>query len=126
VTTIADRNKHLIQACYEQFFAEGRLDGLADIVDEDFVQHSPDSPSGRDAYLEHLKNAAFAGGTSDIKRVIATDEYVLVHHHLRLSGDDGPGLAVMDLWRLRGGTIVEHWDVEQPMPEPSRVPNGML
>jgi predicted SnoaL-like aldol condensation-catalyzing enzyme len=122
----ADRNKQLIQQCYKQFFGAGSLDGISDVIAEDFVQHSPDAPSGRDAYLEHLRHAAFAGGTSDIKRIIADDEYVVVHHHMRLPGDDGPGLAVVDLWRLSDGKVVEHWDVEQPMPEVSRVPNGML
>lgn len=121
-----DRNKKLVEECYEQFFVRGSLEGLADVIHEDFVQHSPDAPSGRDAYLDHLKEAAFAGGTSSIKRIVADDDYVVVHHHMTLPGDDGPGLAVVDLWRLRDGKIVEHWDVEQPLPDPSRVPNGML
>jgi predicted SnoaL-like aldol condensation-catalyzing enzyme len=35
-------------------------------------------------------------------------------------------LAVVDIWRFVDGKIVEHWDVEQPLPESSSTPNGML
>lgn len=122
----AERNKAIVRTCYEQFFVHRRLDALAEHIHEGFVQHSPDAPSGRDAYLAHLEEAAFNGGSCDLKLVIADGDYVAVHHHLRLRGDDGPGLAVVDLWRLEAGKLVEHWDVEQPVPEPSRVPNGMF
>jgi predicted SnoaL-like aldol condensation-catalyzing enzyme len=33
---------------------------------------------------------------------------------------------VVDIWRLAEGLVVEHWDVVQPVPEPSAVPNGMF
>jgi predicted SnoaL-like aldol condensation-catalyzing enzyme len=45
---------------------------------------------------------------------------------MTLSGDEGRGMAVVDLWRLEDDLVVEHWDVEQPVPEPEHVPNGML
>jgi predicted SnoaL-like aldol condensation-catalyzing enzyme len=122
----AERNKETIRRCYEEFFGKGNLDAAVGLIHEDFVQHSPDSPSGRDAYLEHLRHAAFAGGTSRIHRIIAEGEYVVVHHHMTLPGDDGRGMAVVDLWRLEDGLVVEHWDIEQPIPEPEHVPNGML
>ncbi len=121
-----ERNRDIVRTCYEEFFVHGRLDTAADLIHERFVQHSPDAPSGREAYLAHLKEAAFAGGTSEIKLILADGDYVAVHHHLRLRDDSGPGLAVVDLWRVEDGKIIEHWDVEQPVPEPERVPNGMF
>jgi predicted SnoaL-like aldol condensation-catalyzing enzyme len=124
--TLAERNKRIVRACYEQFFVHRRLDAVADAIHEKFVQHSPDAPSGRDAYLAHLREAAFAGGTCDIKRILADGDLVAVHHHMTLRGEDGPGLAVVDVWRLEDGKLVEHWDVEQPVPAASRVPNGMF
>jgi predicted SnoaL-like aldol condensation-catalyzing enzyme len=125
-TDRASRNKEIIRSSYEQFFEHGDVTGLAEVIDENFVQHSPDAPSGRDAYLRHLAEAAFAGGTSHIKLLIADGDFVAVHHNMILRGADGEGLAVVDLWRLRDGKIVEHWDVEQPVPDRSRIPNGMF
>lgn len=39
---------------------------------------------------------------------------------------DERGFAVVDIWRLEHGQIVEHWDVVQPVPEAARIPNGMF
>jgi predicted SnoaL-like aldol condensation-catalyzing enzyme len=121
-----EANKALVRRCYEEFFGHGRLDAVADAISEQFVQHSPDAPSGRDEYLAHLREATFNGGSSDIKRILADGDLVAVHHHMKLRDDPGPGLAVVDLWRVEDGKLVEHWDVEQPVPEPHRSPNGMF
>jgi predicted SnoaL-like aldol condensation-catalyzing enzyme len=122
----AGRNKEIIRSCYEQFFTHRDLSRLTEVIGEGFVQHSPDAPSGRQAYLDHLAVAAFYGGSSDIKLILADGDHVAVHHNMKLPGEQGEGLAVVDLWRLENGRIVEHWDVEQPVPESSRVPNGMF
>ncbi|MEV4664805.1 nuclear transport factor 2 family protein [Micromonospora echinofusca] len=126
VRDLANRNRQIIQDSYDSYFTRRDLTFLAEVIDKDFVQHSPDAPSGREAYLEHLAEAAFAGGTCSVKHVLADGDLVAVHHHMTLPGDDGAGLAVVDLWRLKDGRIVEHWDVEQPVPDPTRVPNGMF
>jgi len=123
---LKNANKQLVAECYERYFRDGDVDAVAQLIHEDFVQHSPDAPSGRDAYVDHLKHAAFLGGSSAVKRIIADGDYVAVHHNMTLPGDTGAGLAVVDLWRVADGKLVEHWDVEQPVPEPSRVPNGMF
>lgn len=123
---MSHENKEIIRSCYEQFFTHRDLSRLEEVIGEDFVQHSPDAPSGRRAYLDHLAEAAFFGGSSDIKLILADGDYVAVHHNMKLPGEQGDGLAVVDLWRLAGGRIVEHWDVEQPVPDASKVPNGMF
>ena len=54
----------------------------------------------------------------DIKRAVAEDDMVVTHSLLvRKSGD--PGLAMVDIFRLENGKIVEHWDVIQEVPENS-------
>jgi predicted SnoaL-like aldol condensation-catalyzing enzyme len=123
VTTTVS-NKQLMLQCYDEFFNKRNLAMAIDLIHEDFIQHSPDAPSGRDAYIEHLKEAAFGHSKIEIKRVIADEDYVVVHY--RMSPPDGPALAVVDIWRFADGKIVEHWDVEQPLPEASSTPNGML
>ncbi|BCJ67357.1 nuclear transport factor 2 family protein [Polymorphospora rubra] len=124
--TTSEHNRELVRSLYEQFFVHRDLDAVAALIHERFVQHSPDAPSGRDAYVAHLREAAFAGGSSDVKRIIADGDLVAIHHHMRLRDDDGPGLAVVDLWRIEDGRLIEHWDVEQPVPATARVPNGMF
>jgi predicted SnoaL-like aldol condensation-catalyzing enzyme len=122
--SVAHGNKDLIVRGIAEFTA-GNIDVLRTLLREDFVEHSPDNPSGRDAFVEFLAAAPVARAKLDLKRVIADDEYVVVHYQMRTPEDEA-GTAVVDIWRLVNGQIVEHWDVVQPVPEPSRVPNGMF
>jgi predicted SnoaL-like aldol condensation-catalyzing enzyme len=61
----------------------------------------------------------------DFKRFIAEGDLVAVHSHLRLS-PEARGTAVMDIFRLENGKIVEHWDVLQEVPETAENQNTMF
>jgi predicted SnoaL-like aldol condensation-catalyzing enzyme len=52
----------------------------------------------------------------DLRRVIAEDDLVVMHY--RMVTPDGER-AVVDIWRMVDGQIVEHWDVVQPVPDTS-------
>ena len=120
----AHHNKDLVLRGIAEF-ATGNVGVLRTLLREDFVEHSPDTPSGRDAFVEFIAAAPVARAKLDLKRVIADDEYVVVHYHMS-TPDDERGTAVTDIWRLVNGQITEHWDVVQPVPESARVPNGMF
>ncbi|WP_088997770.1 nuclear transport factor 2 family protein [Micromonospora echinaurantiaca] len=122
--TTAHSNKDLILRGFGEF-AAGNIEVLRTLLREDFVEHSPDNPSGRDAFVEFIAAAPVARAKLDLKRIVADDEYVAVHYHMS-TPEDEHGTAVVDIWRLANGQIVEHWDVVQPVPEPSRTPNGMF
>ena len=46
-------------------------------------------------------------------------------HHLAFSGPHDRGRTFVDIWRVREGRIVEHWDVIQTIPEKLANSNGM-
>ncbi|WAS95878.1 nuclear transport factor 2 family protein [Nannocystis punicea] len=106
-------------------FARGNLKILDIVLGEDFVEHSPGNPSGKAAFIEFIAAAPVAGSRLDLKRVIADEEYVVVHYHM-IPPEGGRGDAVVDIWRLEGDLIVEHWDVVQPVPAAGEIPNGMF
>jgi predicted SnoaL-like aldol condensation-catalyzing enzyme len=50
---------------------------------------------------------------------------VVLHSHLLLKPGDR-GSAVVDIFRLENGKIVEHWDVVQEVPEKTANNNTMF
>ena len=53
-------------------------------------------------------------------------DYVILHSHWQGLSDNPRGEAVVDIFRLEGGKVLEHWDVIQPIPETSANANTMF
>jgi predicted SnoaL-like aldol condensation-catalyzing enzyme len=92
-----------------------------------YKQHNPlvaDGPEGLKAFCEFLKTN-FPEAHSEIKQVFADGDYVILHvHSTRTPGTRGR--AIIEIFRLEGGKIDEHWDTIQEIPETSANPNGMF
>lgn len=120
----AEHNKEIIARGFTEF-ASGNVEIMRTLLREDFIEHSPGAPSGRDAYIEYVTNSPIAKSRLEIKRIISDDHYVVVHHHMIPHGVEG-GVAIVDIWRLVDDQIAEHWDVKQPVPEAAQIPHGMF
>jgi len=96
-------------------------------VDPGYIQHNPMARTGRDAAIAFLEPffAKNPGIRYEIKRVIADGNLVAVHSHGRFSAEDR-GMAVVDILRVQGCRVMEHWDVVQPVPETAANANGMF
>lgn len=96
-------------------------------VDPGYIQHNPMAQSGRDAAIGFLEPffAQHPDIQYSIKRVIADGSLVAVHSHGRFAPDDR-GIAVVDILRVEGCKVMEHWDVVQPVPEKAANSNGMF
>jgi predicted SnoaL-like aldol condensation-catalyzing enzyme len=62
----------------------------------------------------------------ELKRVFSDGDYVILHSHWHGLSDNPRGEAVVDIFRLEGGKVLEHWDVIQPIPETSANANTMF
>jgi predicted SnoaL-like aldol condensation-catalyzing enzyme len=128
--SIADleRNKRTVIAFYSRAFNDHEpADAVAKYVGSEYVQHNPDTPSGADAFIQSASGfiAKFPQVSVEIKRVIAEGDLVVTHDLIKTSPEDR-GMAGADIFRLRDGKIVEHWDVRQPVPETAANDNTMF
>ena len=121
-----ERNKALVK----QFFAavESRDKAtVTKIVREDYIQHMPAIPTGRAAILNYIDRMTPSGPGKmpQFARVIAEGDLVVVH--FRREDPNGP-VATMEIFRIQGGQIAEHWAVTEAIPpeDKARNKNGMI
>lgn len=88
------------------------------------LTHEANKKTVLEFYEKELKQR-FPGLHGEIKRVFADRDYVILHVHARREPGDA-GIAIVDIFRLEAGQIVEHWDVRQPIPATSVNNNGVF
>lgn len=92
-----------------------------------YRQHNPGTADGPESFIKTVKWFAqnFPEFRMETKRIIAEGDLVVLHSHLILKPGDR-GSAVVEIFRLETGKIVEHWDVVQEVPETSANNNTMF
>jgi len=91
-----------------------------------YRQHNPAAPDGKEALIALLKGLPPEVTIHyEFKRVLSDGDMVVVHSLVTNSPTDR-GSAVIDMFRLEHGKVVEHWDVVQPIPEKSANKNTMF
>jgi predicted SnoaL-like aldol condensation-catalyzing enzyme len=123
----ADANRKVIFAFYERFFNLHDLTAADPYIAEVYIQHNPNVPNGREAFVEGFTRvfAQFPQRHGQIVRAIAEGDLVVRHVHMTKSPEDR-GAAVVDIFRVDHGRIVEHWDVQQAVPAQASNNNTMF
>jgi predicted SnoaL-like aldol condensation-catalyzing enzyme len=96
-------------------------------IGDRYVQHNLRAPSGPEGLEAHVAmvRETFPDNQGALQRGFVDGDRVFLHFHTRRSPDQ-LGMAVMDMFRLENGKVVEHWDVIQPIPEAPANDNGMF
>lgn len=121
------RNRKVIQDFARIFYQDKDVKrAFESHVVPGYIQHNPGIADGRDAAVAALTPMFSAPGARfEIKRIVVDGDLAVIH----LFGQGDPatrGAAVADIYRLKDGKIVEHWDILQPMPEKSANPHPMF
>ena len=122
-----EANKKTVVEFYEKALNQKDFEAASRYFGSRYIQHNPNAPDGIEGFKTFLAflREKFPQSRSEIKRALAEGDYVILHvHAVRTPGERGS--AIVDIFRLEDGKIVEHWDVVQPIPEKAANSNGMF
>ena len=121
-------NARIVTAFYELAFNQHRPTEAARLyIGDRYIQHNPNVPNGAEAFYGYFEGFFREHPQSrvTIHRVIADGDLVALHLHSQESPDD-PGRAIVDIFRVENGKIVEHFDVIQSVPATTANGNTMF
>ena len=122
-----EANRKVVLDFYEKGLNQKDADAAIALMGNRYVQHNPnaaDGPEGFRKFIGFLREN-FPNSRSEIKRSFVDGDYVIVHvHAVREPGTRGA--AIIDIFKLENGKIVEHWDVVQDVPEQALNTNTMF
>jgi predicted SnoaL-like aldol condensation-catalyzing enzyme len=122
-----ENNKQVVLAFYEAALNRLDYDAAAQYLGPEYRQHNPNAADGRQglkAFVEFLR-ANHPHNHSDVTQVFVDGDFVILRVHNRRE-PGSLGNAIVDIFRLDGGLIVEHWDSVQPIPAQSANHNTMF
>ena len=122
---MSETNKNIAVAFYEAVI-EGRVEDAFRLYagpPTTYRQHNPLIEDGMEGLRKVL--AWLTDARCEIKRVFADGDYVILHVH-NVPTPGSRGNAIIDIFRLENGKVVEHWDVRQEIPEQAANSNTMF
>lgn len=121
-------NKRIVREFYDLAFNQKKpADAAAKYLGKVYRQHNPGAGDGPDAFVAFVTGfvKAHPALRFELKTLVADGDHVVTHTRMTLDAADR-GTAVMDIFRLENGKIVEHWDVMQQIPAQSANNNSMF
>jgi len=121
------KNKETVLAFYELLINKKDFNAASQYMGSDYIQHNPTAATGVDGLRVWMTDfyRRLPDLRANVRRVIAEGDFVALH----VEGTNGPGLggsALVDIFRVKDGKIVEHWDVIQPIPKEALNNNSMF
>ena len=118
--TMIDKNKETAVS-FLQLASIGKVnEAYSKYIGDGFRHHNPFFEGSAEALRVAMEENARQNPDKalEIKHVIAEGEFVIVHALVRHKPED-LGVALVHIFRFEKGSIVELWDLGQPVPEKS-------
>jgi predicted SnoaL-like aldol condensation-catalyzing enzyme len=127
-TTVEEQaNKEAVLEFYHKALNQKDFAAAAKYLGPRYIQHNPNAADGIEGFKKFIefRREKFPDAKSEIKRAFVDGDFVILHvHSIRAPGERG--VAIVDIFRLENGKVVEHWDVVQPIPETAANDNTMF
>ncbi|QEM09730.1 ester cyclase [Mucilaginibacter rubeus] len=114
-------NKQKVLSFYKQIVGLRKTELIPEFIIENYKQHNPTVKQGREGVTEminYLKKLPLPpeDAKSPIVRAIQDGDLVVTHLDVQFMGKR---MAVIDLFKLKDGMLIEHWDAIQSLPDES-------
>jgi predicted SnoaL-like aldol condensation-catalyzing enzyme len=106
-----------VLAFYEAALNDKDVEKAGLYLGDVYLQHNPHVPDGPEGLFRFIRfrRDNYPDARNEVKRVIADGDLVALHvHSVVVPGT--PGRAIVDIFRVAEGKVVEHWDVIQEIP----------
>jgi predicted SnoaL-like aldol condensation-catalyzing enzyme len=103
-------NRALVLEAMTSLFQRHDASAVERLYAQDYIQHNPNIPQGRDA-LRGIVETLSPSVHYEPGLIIAEGDLVAIHGRIR-GWADVPQVVV-DIFRVEGGKLAEHWDVLQ-------------
>ena len=121
-------NERLVLDFYNLAFnAHQPAEAAQRYIGSTYIQHNPLVANGAAPFVQHFSEffKQHPASKLDMVRVISEGDLVVVHSKFT-SGPEEAGQAIIDIFRIAGGKLVEHWDVIQQIPDHTANGNTMF
>jgi len=118
-------NLDLVLAMFAEVLNPMDSSAVDRFIAADYIQHNQSVEPGvapLKAFLDMIR-AQNPKAVHDVKRAFVDGDHVTVHYHVRRWPGD-LGWAVIDIFRIEGGRVKEHWDVMQDVVDGGPNPNS--
>jgi predicted SnoaL-like aldol condensation-catalyzing enzyme len=125
--TQLEMNKTMVTLFYTQLFNENNYSVIDTYLDPKYIQHNPSIADGTEPLRQFVMDlrVRFPENHNTLERVMGQGDLVVIHHHaIAIPGT--PGTAIIDLFKVANGKIVEHWDALQTVPATTANGNDMF
>ena len=121
-----ENNKHIALSFLQAARAGDRVQANKHLS-QNARHHNPYFAAGMPVLLDAIAEASqqFPESQFEAKCIIAEQDYVTIHSHVRHQPQDA-GFAAVHIFRFEGDSIAEMWDLSIPIPENNPNTDGMF
>ena len=102
-------NKELVLKFYDEVFNNWDISNLDDYMKDNYIQHNPTAPDGKEGFVEFTK--FFFGLKPHMDIIHIGEDGDIVYVFFKCTLENGAINKVCDIYRIEDGKLAEHWDV---------------
>lgn len=104
-------NKEVVARFMEEVFNNRDLSHLDEMMRDDYMQHNPTAPDGKQGFIEFTKRFFPLEPYMEIVKMFENENNEVAVFFKCTCRANGSINKVVDIYRLEDGKLAEHWDV---------------